>query len=62
MKRWAKKVLRWSPFAIAGGWLAREATHIHHHLLAPHTLVVCAIPAVAACVCWWCRRRKGGDE
>ena len=54
-----KRLVKWGPLAALLAWLAREATHVHAHVLAPQTLLLCAIPPLA-CVCWYCFRRKKG--
>ena len=60
MKRLAHRIATWGPVAAVIALIVREATHIHIHLTAPHTIAACvAIPVLAAgCVCIrHCRRR-----
>ena len=49
--------MKWGPLALVGAWLAKEATHIHHHIVAPKTLALCVLAPVVVCACAWCRKR-----
>ncbi|MCY3677914.1 MAG: hypothetical protein OXH66_10045 [Gemmatimonadetes bacterium] len=59
MKRLARRIVTWGPVAAIIAIIAREASHIHVHLTAPHTILACvAIPVLAGCACVWHRRRR----
>ncbi len=51
-----RRLAAWTPIAGVGAWLLREATHVHAHVLAPQTLIYCALPIVALCAWQWWRR------
>ena len=52
-----RRIATWGPIAAVAAFVAKEATH-GFHIHAPHTLLLCAVPAAVVCACGWCRRLR----